>query len=273
MTAVTSADSPGNDLSVMLIALALTLLAAPGPTKPDSVRVPILVYHSVMPHHPGQTKEQRLLDVDTTNFRQQMRFLIDGGYHVISFARLVDALEGRATLPARPVVLTFDDGWQNQFKFAFPVLRRLGLPATFFVFTSVIDRDAKNMTWAELRRMQAAGMEIGSHTRTHPMLPDDHRGLAWEVDSSRVDIRRHLGTTPRFFAYPFGAWDRRAEAEVEHAGYEAARLYYGGAWNARSRLFTLRAIPVTDDMTKFERAVTGVVGAPVTKHVLLQRSR
>lgn len=241
----------------MLIALALACLTAAGTPRPDSVRVPILVYHSVMPHHPGQTKEQRILDVDTSNFGQQMRFLVNGGYHVVSFQQLVDALDGRDTLPARAVVITFDDGWQNQYKYAFPVLRKLGMPATFFVFTSVIDHDKRNMTWDELRQMQAAGMTIGSHTRTHPILPDDHRGLAYEVDSSRVDIQRHLGTAPKFFAYPFGAWDRRALSEARHAGYDAARLYGGGTWNDRSRLFALHAVPVTDNMERFERAVTG----------------
>ena len=241
----------------MIIALALACLAAAATPKPDSVRVPILVYHSVFPHHPGQTHEQRVLDVDPTVFTEQMQYLVNGGYHVISFEQLVDALDGRANLPARPVVITFDDGWENQYRHAFPVLRKLGMPATFFVFTSVIDHDPRNMTWTELREMQAAGMTIGSHTRTHPILPDDHRGLAFEVDSSRADIRRHLGSAPLFFAYPFGAWDRRALSEARHAGYEAARLYGGGTWNDRSRMFALHAVPVTENMLRFERAVSG----------------
>lgn len=241
----------------MILALALAGLCAAATPRPDSVRVPILVYHSVFPHHPGQTHDQRVLDVAPDVFAEQMQYLVKGGYHVISFEQLVDALDGRATLPPRPVVITFDDGWENQYRHAFPVLRKLGMPATFFVFTSVIGHDRRNMTWAELREMKAAGMTIGSHTRTHPMLPDDHRGLAYEVDSSRVDIERHLGSAPRFFAYPFGAWDRQALKEARHAGYEAARLYGGGTWNDRSRMFALHAVPVTENMSRFERAVSG----------------
>lgn len=241
-----------------MLALALALFATITPKpRPDSLRVPILVYHSVFPHHPGQTREQRILDVEPSVFAEQMQFLVHSGYHVVSFAELVDALEGRATLPHRAAVVTFDDGWANQYRYAFPVLRKLGLTATFFVFTSVIGHDPRNMTWDELRRLRAAGMTIGSHTRTHPMLPDDHRGLRFEVDSSRADIARHLGAPPEFFAYPFGAWDASSVAEVRHAGYRAARLYRGGAWNDGSRVFDMRAIPVTDDMARFERAVTG----------------
>ncbi|MFL5615279.1 MAG: polysaccharide deacetylase family protein [Gemmatimonadaceae bacterium] len=228
-------------------------------TRPpaDSLRVPILVYHSVMPHHPGQNAEQRVLDVDDSVFVAQMRYLADGGYHVVSFGALVDALEGRDTLPNRAVVITFDDGWENQYLHAFPILHRFGLTATFFVFTTPIGKDSKLMTWEQLRALQDAGMTIGSHTRTHPVLPDYHAALHNEVAMSREDIKEHLGHSPDFFAYPFGAWDSLSAAWARTAGYRAARTYRGGAWNAPSDLYHLRAVPVTDNMQAFERAVSG----------------
>jgi peptidoglycan/xylan/chitin deacetylase (PgdA/CDA1 family) len=223
----------------------------------DSLRVPILVYHSVMPHHPGQSAEQRALDVDDSVFVAQMRYLVDGGYHVVSLAALVDALEGRDTLPNRAVVITFDDGWKNQYSHAFPILRRFGLTATFFVFTTPIGKDSKLMTWEQLRELQDAGMTIGSHTRTHPVLPDCHAALHNEVAMSRADIEQHLGRAPDFFAYPFGAWDAESAVWARTAGYRAARAYWGGAWNAASDLYHLRAVPVTENMQAFERAVSG----------------
>jgi peptidoglycan/xylan/chitin deacetylase (PgdA/CDA1 family) len=228
-------------------------------TAPDSLRVPVLVYHSVMPHHAGQTTEQRVLDVDDSVFVAQMRYLVDGGYHVVSLGALVDALEGRDTLPLpnRAVVITFDDGWENQYLHAFPILRRFGLTATFFVFTTPIGTDRKLMTWEQLRELQAAGMTIGSHTRTHPILPDYHAALHNEVEMSRADIAQHLGRAPDFFAYPFGAWDAESAAWARTAGYRAARTYRGGAWNTPSDLYHLRAVPVTDNMQAFERAVSG----------------
>jgi len=231
----------------------------------DSLRVPILVYHSVMPHHPGQTTEQRVLDVDDSVFVAQMQYLVDGGYRVVSFAALVDALEGRDTLPSRAVVITFDDGWENQYSHAFPILRRFGLTATFFVFTSPIGIDRKLMTWEQLRELQAAGMTIGSHTRTHPVLPDYHAALHNEVAMSRADIAQHLGRAPDFFAYPFGAWDAQCAAWARTAGYRAARTYRGGAWNGRSDLYHLRAVPVTENMQNFERAVSGDIPAVVAQ--------
>ena len=225
----------------------------------DSLHVPILVYHSVMPHHPGQTAEQRALDVDDSVFVAQLRYLADNGYHVVSFAALVDALEGRDTLPLpnRAVVITFDDGWENQYSHAFPILRRFGVTATFFVFTTPIGKDKKLMTWEQLRELQAAGMTIGSHTRTHPVLPDYHAALHNEVAMSRADIAEHLGRAPDFFAYPFGEWDAECAAWARTAGYRAARTYRGGAWNAPSDLYHLRAVPVTDNMHAFEHALSG----------------
>ena len=249
--------------AVTVLSLGATTMAshrssrAPGAPPADSVRVPILVYHSVMPHHPGQTAEQRVLDVDDSVFVAQMRYLVDSGYHVVSLAALVDALEGRDTLPSRAVVLTFDDGWENQYAHAFPILRRFGVTATFFVFTTPIGTDRKVMTWEQLRELQDAGMTIGSHTRTHPVLPDYHAALHNEVAMSREDIKEHLGRAPDFFAYPFGAWDSASAAWARTAGYRAARTYRGGAWNASSNLYHLRAVPVTDNMQNFERAVSG----------------
>ena len=136
-------------------------------------------------------------------------------------------------------------------------VRRFGLTATFFVFTTPIGKDSKLMTWQQLRELQAAGMTIGSHTRTHPVLPDYHAALHNEVEMSRADIEQHLGRTPHFFAYPFGAWDAQSAASARTAGYRAARTFRGCPWNAPSDLYHLRAVPITDDMQAFERAVSG----------------
>lgn len=221
----------------------------------DSLRVPILVYHSIAPHHPGQTAEQRQLDVDPTVFEEQMRYLADHDYHVIPLDSLVTALKGSAAIPNRSVVITFDDGWLGQYSRAFPILRQFGFTATFFIFPHAIGRDELHMTWDQVREMQEAGMTIGSHSRTHPLLTNPQVSLPSEVDSSRRDIQLRLGIAPDLFAYPFGAWDARAVDAVRAAGYRAARGYPGGAWNKPADLFTLRSVLVTDDMQAFARTL------------------
>lgn len=242
---------------VPLFAASVLAQGAAAQTSSDSIRVPILVYHSVAPHHPGQTPEQRQLDVDTSAFNEQMSYLAERRYNVISLAKLIGALEGHDAIPDRAVVITFDDGWENQFHYAFPILRRLGLTATFFVYTKPIGRDdSLYMNWNQLREMQDAGMIIGSHSRTHPMLTTaDISLLRDEVETSRADIQRNLGTTPEFFAYPYGAWNVAAADAVRAAGYRGARAYPYGPWNSAADVYALRSVLVTDDMTSFLRAL------------------
>jgi peptidoglycan/xylan/chitin deacetylase (PgdA/CDA1 family) len=240
-----------------VFALAASSFAqGPSAAQPDSIRVPILVYHSIAPHHPGQTSEQRQLDVDTAVFNQQMSYLAQHQYAVISLAALVDALQGRGTVPDRAVVITFDDGWETQYDCAFPILKRLGFTATFFVYPSPIEDHAPAfMTWDQLRELKSAGMTIGSHSRTHPLLTNPDASLREETEDSRDEIQRNLGVAPDLFAYPYGAWNARVASAVAAAGYRAARAFPNGPWNSAGDLFALRSILVTDDMDAFEKAV------------------
>jgi peptidoglycan/xylan/chitin deacetylase (PgdA/CDA1 family) len=249
-----------------IVVLALLAMAASAqaqysapPSAMDSVRVPILVYHSVAPHHPGQTPAQIQLDVDTAVFQDQMNYLAEHKYHVISLERLVDALKRNASLPERAVVITFDDGWANQYHHAFPVLRQHDYTATFFIYTRPIGRDdSLYMNWDQVRELKDAGMTIGSHSRTHPQLTTvDPSTLREEVENSRKELEQHLGTAPDLFAYPYGAWDAQAVDDVRDAGYRAARAYPYGPWNTPADLYALRSILVTDDMRAFERALGG----------------
>lgn len=241
-------------------------------TPPDSVRVPILVYHSIAPHHPGQTAEQRQLDVDTAAFRAQMSYLAQHDYKVVSLGTLVDALDGRALLPDHAVVITFDDGWETQYHNAFPILHQLGFTATFFIYTTPISHDEAFMTWDQLRELQSAGMSIESHSLTHPLLTEvDATTLRAEVETPRQTIEHNLGTTPDLFAYPYGAWNARTVAAVRAAGYQGARELPGGAWNKPADLFALHSVLMTDDMEDFERALGEHVAdghTPAHEHVL-----
>jgi peptidoglycan/xylan/chitin deacetylase (PgdA/CDA1 family) len=223
----------------------------------NTLRVPILVYHSIAAHHPGQTPEQRLLDVDTTSFQRQMNYLAGHHFNVISLETLVSALDGKANIPANSVVITFDDGWGTQYRDAYPVLKEFHYTATFFIVTSQINHAPLYMTLAQLRELQADGMTIASHTRTHPDLAKvTNAVLKDEVEGSRQDLQREMGFTPDLFAYPYGIWNPRAAAEVQAAGYRAARAFPGGAFNNASDQFALHAVLVTDDMVAFEKEIT-----------------
>ena len=221
----------------------------------DSIRVPILVYHSIAPHHAGQTGEQRELDVDTATFHAQMSYIARFKHPVVPFSAIVDALDGKGKLPDRAVVITFDDGWKEQYEDAFRILKQYGFTATFFVYTSAIGLGPAFMTWDELREMQRAGMTIGAHSRTHPELTKPAVSLVEEINGSRDDIQKNLGVVPSLFAYPYGDWDPRVAAAVRAAGFRAARGMGDGPVNTPANRFALRSVLATGDMTAFERAL------------------
>ncbi len=237
--------------------LAVLPFGAQASPTPDSLRVPILVYHSVVPHKPGDSPKQREFDVTPETFEAQMTYLRDHNIAVVSFEQLVNALQERGSVPHRSVVISFDDGWENQYVHAFPILKRFGYTATFFVFTSPLGRDDRYLTWDQLREMQTAGMTIGDHTLTHPKIKalHDPKLLRREIDVSRERLERQLGSPIAFFAYPFGVPTPDVTAAVQAAGFRAARVFPGGVWHHPADLWKLRSVEVTEPMERFKRIV------------------
>lgn len=228
-----------------------------GRTREPTVRVPILVYHHVQDHAVDDVRTQRILAVPPTAFDAQMATLRDAGVQVVTLGRLLDAIDGRDTIPGPAVVLTFDDGWASQFANALPVLRRYGYSATFFIYTAPIGRDPGFMTWDEVRALRDAGMEIGGHTRTHQHLPQmrDTAELRDEIAGGREVLEGELRAPVTAFAYPFGEWTSREEQVVREAGFRSARTVDGGRINGPADRYALHAVQVSDDMDAFRRIV------------------
>ncbi|MFN8581536.1 MAG: polysaccharide deacetylase family protein [Gemmatimonadaceae bacterium] len=241
-------------LTSILCAIALPVAHAPAV---DSLRIPILVYHNVQPEAEGARVRRAELTMRPEVFAQQMQYLKDHGIAVISLAAMVDAIEGKRSVPQHAVVLTFDDGRVNQYEYAFPVLKRLGFTATFFPFTHAIGRNPRYFTWEQLKAMQDAGMTIGSHTNLHVRVDRIHDAATWklEVQDSRAVLREHLGTAVEFFSYPFGALAPAGDSAVRAAGYRAARAFAGGTWNSTANLWRLKAVPMTENFHAFVRTV------------------
>lgn len=234
----------------------------------DSVYVPILVYHGVFPHHPGQTVQQKEFDVPPEVFDAQMAFLRDSGYRVISFESVIDALEKGEKLPPRPVVITFDDGRENQYVHAFPILRKYGYTATFFVYPNpIVNNKPDFMTWSQLKELQSAGMTIGSHTYTHPKLTLTHdpKDLKREIVLSRTTLQKQLGAPVDFIAFPFGLRTAESDSLVKVAGYRAARGFLGGGWQSAGTIQAMRSFEITENMRAFRRSLLPTPPRAATK--------
>ena len=207
----------------------------------------ILMYHHVAPLEavPGDAApiEGWSLRFSPKEFEEQLCQFIERGFKFIPLPDLVKEIKRSGREPARLAAITFDDGWTDNFTYAFPALQRLGLPATFFVTSEHIRQgveDPKRMSVVQLRKSIQNGMTIGGHSRTHPnlaLLPK--REAQSEIVGCKQDLETALNTPIRIFAYPFGAHDSTTMKLVQTAGYIAACSAWGGAMNSSRVLYEL----------------------------------
>lgn len=167
--------------------------------------------------------------VSLRRFRSQLDFLAEAGWATPTLAELVAAPE---KWTGRTAVITFDDGYVDNLV-AWEELRKRGMRATWFLVSGSVGREpgwppdgrpaGRLLNDAELRAMQASGMEIGSHTANHVRLTDaDDKLLNAELSDSKAALEDALGNGISSFAYPYGAWDARCVNAVREAGYRAA---------------------------------------------------
>ena len=195
-------------------------------------RVPVLMYHSIST---GGAPRFRRFTLPAADFAAQIGFLVENGYTPLSAARYAAILRGAdGSLPARPVVITFDDGFADFHREALPILRKHDVPATLYVATAFVEatsgwlrpegeQDRPMLTWAQLREIAAAGIEVGAHAHTHADLDAvDPQTARNEIAISQDLLARQLGAPPQTFAYPFGHYDQCVRALVEAAGFIGA---------------------------------------------------
>ena len=174
---------------------------------------PILLYH-----HISDNIENNRYYVSIDSFRQQMQSLRDWGYTSLTPSKLLDVLIYGGELPPRPVVITFDDGNQDVYQNAFPIMKEMGFTGGFYIVGQYLN--AKDfVTTDELKEMIAAGWEIGSHSESHLDLTTRHDDLRYELLDSRTDLETELGVPVKTIAYPFGKIDEMVINKTQEYGY------------------------------------------------------
>ena len=200
--------------------------------RPKTKGLGTLMYHKIGRYPPGS--KLKSLWVTPEEFRWQMEYLKRYEYTPLLFRDLIEIQAGRRTAPEKPVLVTFDDGYANNFEEAFPILHDLGIKANFFLVYETLDHhnawhDPANepwirmLAWNQVFEMQKSGLaDFGSHTMRHRHLPsiplDDAR---WEIFESRQRLEDKLGQKIVAFAYPYGsgAYVPAIRAAVREAGY------------------------------------------------------
>jgi peptidoglycan/xylan/chitin deacetylase (PgdA/CDA1 family) len=247
--------------------------------------VRILMYHKISNLPPE--REVPYCNVPVASFEAQMHFLAKSDLEVVALEELGGWLNVEATHASpllgrgrKKVVITFDDGFQDNYLYAAPVLRRHQLPATFFVISGAVGRpvpfdhlpwDAVSLadraahpehwlplTWGMLHEMKEQGHAIGSHTRSHRSLAGLTQSEVWdEIAQSKKELESGLQTTVDAFSYPFGSavygdFNERTEGALREAGYRLACTTKWGVNLAGERCYQLKRIPVYDHDTLFD---------------------
>jgi peptidoglycan/xylan/chitin deacetylase (PgdA/CDA1 family) len=213
------------------------------PVLPDRLRIPILMYHHIRVLSSRAGDDWREITVTPDEFAAQMSYLTEQGYQSVHFSDLLAYFDGGKPLPAKPVIITFDDAWEDGYETAYPILKKDGLTASFFVPANWITRVDGTLTWQQIEEMSGNGMEFGSHTMTHPFLTKEEPDkLAWELEASKSLLEEHIGKPVTVLAYPYGFYDDTVLEASRQAGYVAGLTIDRGIWATRDNLMTMRRV-------------------------------
>jgi len=231
-----SAQTKAKDMANQ--AAGAQLLAALNAHNPNQVglNVPILIYHYT-----------------PSDFENQLKYLMAHNYQTITFAQLLGALNHTSVLPAKPVIITFDDGYENQMT-AFSLLTKYNLKATFYIISGgpgsnyCIGANRTNLTcgdaslnWDQIRMLDKSGLiTIGAHTVDHPNLASiSPASQQFQIVTSKAEIEAQIGHSITDFAYPYGSYNATSVALVRAAGFTTAVTTAPGTFESLSNLLTL----------------------------------
>jgi len=216
-------------------------LVVPASAPVRNVHVPVLTYHRVasLP-----AVGQLDLIVDPASFVAELAALHRAGFHPIGQAQLFDALYRGTRLPAKPIMISVDDGYVDDVRTILPALRRWHMVASFFVITGRTTEPGF-MTSDQIRALDRAGMDVGDHTAHHVdlRLPAP-RALRSEIAGSRRTLEALLNHPVYSFAYPFGAFNDRVLQAVHAAGFVLAYTTAGGTTESTSTVLSMPRLHV-----------------------------
>lgn len=244
-------------VAFVLLLAGVAVAQSPLPAVAPAGRAPyvaVLVWHDVVPD------KQVWFDTTEATLRTQLAAISGGGFHVVTLDALRAHLEHGAPLPARPLVLTFDDNGAGIYAYAFPLLRRYGFHATLFVHTNYVGKTTskRHNTWDQLREMERSGLvSVQSLTANHP---EDLRALSdadvvHELRLARFSIEHRLGHAPYALAYPYDNYDERVARLAAANGYELGFSEDWGNAGASSSLLEVHRYSI---LTRFDQALRDV---------------
>lgn len=229
------------------------------PYRQNRVMVPILVYHKVSPDPKAGGPGLRVLPEE---FSWQMEYLKTQGFTVIPLNQAIDSLVNNRRLPPHAVAITFDDGYEDNYLYAFPILQKYQFPATIFVASGEIGGtnswdtrrgmpENRLLSWPQIFEMQKSGITFGAHTVSHSRLTRQTNEERWqEIYWSKKMLEEKLGYPVSFFAYPYGDFSNSVKKVVKRAGFRAALTMEQGWERFPADLYQLRRVRINGETTR-----------------------
>jgi peptidoglycan/xylan/chitin deacetylase (PgdA/CDA1 family) len=216
------------------------------------MKIPVLMYHKISP---GKKEKYR---ISPEKFASQMEYLSKKGYQTILPDDLLEFVKEGKVFPEKPVLLTLDDGYKDNFTYTYPILKKYNFKATIFLVTQYIGKknewgkeDEEILSWEEIGKMRKEGFSFGSHTHTHPNLLELSRDkVLSEIRDSKRILEERLEEPIRFFAYPYGKFNFQIRDMIKKAGYLGAFSTLPGKNGIDEDPFLLRRILVRGYDTK-----------------------
>ena len=215
--------------------------------------IPVLMYHSI-----GVEKGNPIV-MPKEQFEEEMKYIKEHGYTTLNLKELYDYFQNKKPVPKKSVVITLDDGYENNYTDAYPILKKYNLKANVFIITGEIGKNSPYMTKEQIIEMEKNGIEFESHTVTHRDLDSlSYSEQLQELKTSREELGKITGRSIDFIAYPSGKFNASTVKAAEEAGYTMA-FTTNGRWSNKSNgMLTLDRVYISTfhPMTTFIERLT-----------------
>lgn len=214
------------------------LPAAAVTVQDDPRTVMVLNYHKVVDEHMS-------LSVPPSDFEQHMKWLQEYGYTSITPEELYDFIVDGRELPEKPVLITFDDGYKDNYTNAYPIMKKYGFKGTIFVVTGYLGVYDNYLTWEQAGELASNGFSLESHTYSHKSMTEaTDEDISKELTKSRNTIKERLGVDADFLAYPTGTYNLHIAELAKEAGYKGAFTIKYDNVSRDSNVYAIERVPI-----------------------------
>ena len=214
------------------------------------VSLPVLMYHHIQDGETAAQNGNAYLTVSPETFEKQLAYLNDKGYASIGPAELISFFNQGQSLPKKPIMLTFDDGYSDFATVAAPLLTRYSIKATVFVPTGLLENPGY-LSWSNITSLAQSGFYFGNHTWSHQNLGTTLEKIKKEVDTAQVQLTDHGQDPLKVFAYPYGTISQRASGYLRESGYQLAFTTLSGRIHCAKQRLSLPRIRIGNTALSF----------------------